>query len=73
LCSKARPTYLTPDVNYECVSRRGNQLNDPCEKLLAAASEVFELIGQGVLKVAVNQRFALADARTAHEALESRG
>lgn len=42
------------------------------EVLLAAAAEVFALIEQGVLKIAVNQRFALTDARAAHEALESR-
>jgi len=42
------------------------------EALMAAAAEVFALIEQGVLKIAVNQRFALTDARAAHEALESR-
>lgn len=42
------------------------------EVLLAAAAEVFALIEQGVLKIAVNQRFALTEAKAAHEALESR-
>ena len=42
------------------------------DALLASAAEMFELIRAGVLKIAVNQRFALKDARAAHEALESR-
>ncbi len=40
--------------------------------LLAAANELFDLIGRGVITVAVNQRFPLTEARAAHEALESR-
>ncbi len=40
--------------------------------LLEAVKELFGLIEAGVLKIAVNQTFPLADARAAHEALESR-
>jgi len=40
--------------------------------LLAAAGELFDLIGRGVITVAINQRFPLTEARAAHEALESR-
>jgi NADPH2:quinone reductase len=40
--------------------------------LLAAADELFGLIASGVLKIAVNQKFPLAEARAAHEALEGR-
>ena len=40
--------------------------------LLAAARELFGLIASGVLKIAVNQRFPLSEARAAHEALEGR-
>ncbi|MBW8881268.1 MAG: quinone oxidoreductase [Asticcacaulis sp.] len=40
--------------------------------LLAAANELFDLIGRGVITVSVNQRFPLTEARAAHEALESR-
>ena len=40
--------------------------------LLAAAEELFGLIASGVLKIAVNQTFPLAEARAAHEALEGR-
>ena len=42
------------------------------ETLRASAAEMFDLIEQGVLKIAINQRFALKDARLAHEALEGR-
>lgn len=44
------------------------------EELTAAAGELFSLIASGVIKIEVpeNQKFALADARRAHETLESR-
>jgi len=40
--------------------------------LLKAAEELFGLIAAGVLKIAVNQKFPLGEARAAHEALEGR-
>lgn len=40
--------------------------------LTQAAHELFNLIGRGVLKIEVNQRYALADAAEAHRALEAR-
>jgi len=46
--------------------------NSTRELLLESAAEMFELIRKGVLTIAVNQRFPLAEARAAHEALESR-
>ena len=36
------------------------------------ADDLFAVIASGAVKIAVNQRFALADARAAHEALASR-
>jgi NADPH2:quinone reductase len=36
------------------------------------ANDLFDVIAKGAVKIAVNQRFALADARAAHEALHSR-
>ncbi len=42
------------------------------ESLRGAAAELFDLIARGVLRISVNQKFALTDARAAHEALESR-
>jgi NADPH:quinone reductase len=42
------------------------------QELQAAADDLFEVIGSGAVKIAVNQRFKLAEARQAHEALHSR-
>jgi NADPH2:quinone reductase len=44
---------------------------EPSE-LAAGAAELFELVGSGVVKADVNQRYALADAATAHRDLEAR-
>ena len=43
------------------------------EELDASAAALFEMIGSGKVRIEVGQTFALADARKAHEALESRG
>ncbi|WKL57775.1 quinone oxidoreductase [Asticcacaulis sp. ZE23SCel15] len=40
--------------------------------LLASASELFDLIGRGIITIPIHQRFALSDAALAHQALESR-
>jgi NADPH2:quinone reductase len=42
------------------------------EALQAMANELFAVIASGAVKITINQRFALADARAAHEALHSR-
>jgi NADPH2:quinone reductase len=42
------------------------------QELAETASDLFAVIASGAVKVAVNQRFKLADARLAHEALHSR-
>jgi NADPH2:quinone reductase len=42
------------------------------EELDKSARELFAMIGSGKLEVEIGQRFKLADARQAHEALESR-
>jgi NADPH2:quinone reductase len=42
------------------------------EELKETADDLFGVIASGAVKVAVNQRFSLADARAAHEALHSR-
>jgi NADPH2:quinone reductase len=42
------------------------------EELDASAGALFDMIGSGKVKVDIGQTFALADARRAHEALESR-
>ncbi len=42
------------------------------QDLLAAAAELFEVVGKGALSIVVNQSFALRDAAEAHRALEGR-
>jgi NADPH2:quinone reductase len=42
------------------------------QELQATADDLLEVIGSGAVKIAVNQRFKLAEARQAHEALHSR-
>jgi NADPH:quinone reductase len=42
------------------------------EALQAMANDLFAVIAAGAVKIAVNQRFALVDARKAHAALQSR-
>lgn len=41
-------------------------------ELERAASELFAVIASGAVKIAVNQRFPLAEAKAAHDALEGR-
>ena len=41
-------------------------------ELQETADDLFEVIASGAVKITVNQRFPLADARAAHEALHSR-
>ncbi len=41
-------------------------------ELQETAADLFAVIASGAVKIAVNQRFALKDARAAHEALHSR-
>ncbi|MGH8501090.1 MAG: quinone oxidoreductase family protein [Gammaproteobacteria bacterium] len=40
--------------------------------LLATASELFEVVGRGEVRIEIGRSFALRDARDAHRALESR-
>lgn len=42
------------------------------QELQETAADLFAVIASGAVKIAVNQRFALKDARAAHEALHSR-
>ena len=44
---------------------------DPAE-LRSAANALFEVVSQGLVRVEIHQRFALADAADAHRALEAR-
>jgi NADPH2:quinone reductase len=42
------------------------------EDLLAIANHLFEIVGSGKVKIPVNQKYALKDARQAHEDLQGR-
>ena len=42
------------------------------EDLVAAATELFEVVGSGAVKIAVNQTYPLAEAAQAHHDLEAR-
>ncbi len=42
------------------------------QELQATANDLLEVIGSGAVKIAIHQRFPLAEARAAHEALHSR-
>ncbi|MEM8949909.1 MAG: quinone oxidoreductase [Pseudomonadota bacterium] len=42
------------------------------EDLLTAANDLFTVIGNGSVKIEINQRFPLSEAHAAHEALEGR-
>jgi NADPH2:quinone reductase len=42
------------------------------QELQTTADDLFEVIGSGAVKIAIHQRFKLAEARQAHEALHSR-
>ncbi len=42
-------------------------------ELLESANALFDKVGSGTVAVAINQRYALSDAATAHRALEGRG
>jgi len=57
--------YVTRPTLFDFIGER--------HELEAGASEVFSRLGAGQLRVAINRRFALADAAEAHRALEGRG
>ena len=69
-----------PAIESQELARRGSlyftrpsvmhYVENPAD-YVAAAQELFALMGQGKLTVHTGQRFALADAARAHEALES--
>jgi NADPH2:quinone reductase len=49
-----------------------NDYQATTEELDASAGVLFEMIGSGKIQIEIGQTFALAEARKAHEALESR-
>jgi NADPH2:quinone reductase len=62
--AKRHSLFVTRPVLFDFIATR--------EDLTAAAEALFEVIGSGVVRVSVNQRYPLADAARAHRDLESR-
>jgi NADPH2:quinone reductase len=62
--AKRHSLYLTRPVLFDFIDTR--------ERLLDASNKLFALIADGVLKVRIAQRYALADVAQAHADLESR-
>src|ERR1700720_3589427 len=64
LLSQKGSLFLTRPILCHYIARR--------EALEASASELFEVVASGNVRIHVNQRFALKDAADAHKALEAR-
>jgi NADPH2:quinone reductase len=62
--AKRHSLYVTRPILFDFVAER--------EGLLTAAAELFDVVGQGVVKINVNQRYPLEEAATAHADLEAR-
>jgi NADPH2:quinone reductase len=64
LLSQKGSLFLTRPVLFHYIERR--------DALEASASELFEVVASGKVRINVNQRFALKDAADAQKALEAR-
>ena len=62
--AKRHSLYVTRPLLFDFINTR--------ERLLEASSALFDIIEKGVIRVCVNQRYALKDAADAHRDLESR-
>jgi len=62
--AKRHSLYVTRPVLFDFVDTR--------ERLVAASAGLFDVIGSGVVKVNINQRYALKDAAQSHRDLEAR-
>lgn len=62
--AKRGSLFLTRPILFDFIGTR--------DDLLAAADELFGIIGNGTLKISINQHYALKDAAQAHIDLESR-
>ena len=56
--------YVTRPILFDFIDTR--------ERLLTACDELFAMLEQGVVKIQINQRYALQDAAQAHRDLEAR-
>lgn len=62
--AKRGSLFLTRPILFDFIATR--------EDLLAAAAELFDVVGRGAVKISINQRYALEDAAQAHIDLEAR-
>jgi NADPH2:quinone reductase len=62
--AKRHSLYVTRPILFDFIDTR--------ERLLGACEELFDVVTQGVVKINVNQRYALKDAAQAHRDLEGR-
>ncbi len=62
--AKRGSLYLIRPVLFDYIATR--------EDLVAAAGELFEVVGRGAVTISINQRYALKDAAQAHRDLEAR-
>ena len=62
--AKRHSLYVTRPVLFDFIDTR--------ERLLAASDELFDIVAKGIVKISINQRYALIDAAQAHRDLEAR-
>lgn len=62
--AKRHSLYVTRPILFDFIADR--------DSLLAAAAELFDVVGQGIVRINVNQRYPLEDAAQAHTDLEAR-
>lgn len=62
--AKRHSLYVTRPILFDFIAER--------DDLLAAAAELFAVVGAGVVNINVNQRYPLADVAKAHADLEAR-
>jgi len=62
--AKRHSLYVTRPVLFDFIAKR--------DDLMMAAGELFDVVKSGVVKINVNQKYALADAEKAHTDLEAR-
>ena len=62
--AKRHSLYVTRPILFDFI--------DTPERLHSACNELFEVISSGVVRININQRYALEDAATAHRDIEAR-
>lgn len=62
--AKRHSLFVTRPVLFDFIAERAD--------LMAATAELFDVVGQGIVKININQRYPLADAAQAHTDLEAR-